>query len=56
MWGATLTVWAGDDPSIISIHAPRVGRDRISYYVVGKYKYFNPRAPCGARPYIILPL
>ena len=34
----------------ISIHAPRVGRDStpMVYHVGGKY--FNPRAPCGARP------
>ena len=34
---------------MISIHAPRAGRDvrRISKKVLGTY--FNPRAPCGAR-------
>ena len=34
----------------ISIHAPRVGRDMLSaiWYLI--QRYFNPRAPCGARP------
>ena len=34
---------------VISIHAPRVGRDRR--YLRSKFyqRYFNPRAPCGAR-------
>ena len=34
----------------ISIHAPRVGRDRLSPSAPGGHRYFNPRAPCGARP------
>ena len=35
--------------NLISIHAPRAGRDvsRSSRNCIGKY--FNPRAPCGAR-------
>ena len=36
----------------ISIHAPRVGRDwRAAYRRLQRW-YFNPRAPCGARPQI----
>ena len=35
----------------ISIHAPRVGRDRLAWYKADfTLKDFNPRAPCGARP------
>ena len=33
----------------ISIHAPRVGRDRRSVDVSATEPHFNPRAPCGAR-------
>ena len=35
--------------ALVSIHAPRVGRDE--YIAVGmRYAFrFNPRAPCGAR-------
>ena len=34
---------------LISIHAPRVGRDNSKFPVGAKPKHFNPRAPCGAR-------
>ena len=48
MWGAThglvLDVWHG----VISIHAPRVGRDQ-GRATIRPLMYFNPRAPCGAR-------
>ena len=33
----------------ISIHAPRVGRDRSRPRRPAPPRYFNPRAPCGAR-------
>ena len=33
----------------ISIHAPRVGRDRASLLGRSRSVNFNPRAPCGAR-------
>ena len=33
----------------ISIHAPRVGRDRVASMERRGRNYFNPRAPCGAR-------
>ena len=34
----------------ISIHAPLAGRDRwVSGYSRYHIRYFNPRAPCGAR-------
>ena len=35
--------------STISIHAPRVGRDCRSDSARSLLRYFNPRAPCGAR-------
>ena len=34
---------------VISIHAPRVGRDRWQCSFLPGSRYFNPRAPCGAR-------
>ena len=34
---------------IISIHAPRAGRDQNLGEFALRYNYFNPRAPCGAR-------
>ena len=49
--GARLGPALSLSPSLlISIHAPRVGRDqRISPSWTCRH-YFNPRAPCGARP------
>ena len=39
-----------DKRAIISIHAPRVGRDALMRAIRAKLSfYFNPRAPCGAR-------
>ena len=36
---------------MISIHAPRVGRDNCTPpRCCFDIQYFNPRAPCGARP------
>ena len=34
---------------VISIHAPRAGRDQSGSYPEPFQRYFNPRAPCGAR-------
>ena len=43
--------WPSPAPtSIISIHAPRAGRDPGRWKKGDKSCYFNPRAPCGARP------
>ena len=36
---------------MISIHAPRVGRDYPALTPARTPAYFNPRAPCGARPH-----
>ena len=37
------------DHETISIHAPRVGRDCFRRHADADCRYFNPRAPCGAR-------
>ena len=34
----------------ISIHVPRAGHDKLSSFFHCIILYFNPRAPCGARP------
>ena len=34
----------------ISTHAPLAGRDFVGEFALGPQTYFNPRAPCGARP------
>ena len=36
--------------TIISTHAPLAGRDNINPKCCTGFSYFNPRAPCGARP------
>ena len=47
--GATATEIACLVCSTISIHAPLAGRDRIPPDIPHTRRYFNPRAPCGAR-------
>ena len=48
--GATPTLRGGWSRMDISIHAPRAGRDLRSATCQAESLYFNPRAPCGARP------
>ena len=49
VWGATYYNRCCSRWRIVSIHAPRVGRDR-SLSPIRRARYgFNPRAPCGAR-------
>ena len=48
--GATSAKRLVPDYISISIHAPRAGRDRRQRLQNAFYSYFNPRAPCGARP------
>ena len=36
--------------AMISTHAPLAGRDPVGVRVIRPPFYFNPRAPCGARP------
>ena len=43
--GASVTV------HVVSIHAPRAGRDLLCGCCQGRHWRFNPRAPCGARPW-----
>ena len=47
--GATTCVTAFSRLSIVSIHAPRAGRDVESAWFTRPRACFNPRAPCGAR-------
>ena len=49
--GATIDRRAAGKAAVgISIHAPRAGRDNLMIGVYHILSYFNPRAPCGARP------
>ena len=51
VWGATVGVLViVPNAQQISIHAPRVGRDSAVGQLRDRQQYFNPRAPCGARP------
>ena len=50
VWGATGSVLCAFWCGYISIHAPRVGRDHLPLRRCCPGSYFNPRAPCGARP------
>ena len=47
--GATKIYHKEIEQHIISIHAPRAGRDLHKATERKKRTYFNPRAPCGAR-------
>ena len=56
MRGATNWVSTADNNVWISIHAPHAGRDRSRGRRAQPPVYFNPRAPCGARPRLFSPL
>ena len=49
VWGATLRGFILRCFTAISIHAPRMGRDLCILSERRSQKYFNPRAPYGAR-------
>ena len=49
VWGATAACNSVELCGLISIHAPRVGRDSGHHLVRHHPGDFNPRAPCGAR-------
>ena len=49
VWGATQSFRPPSIPHIISIHAPRVGRDEAAGQADACARNFNPRAPRGAR-------
>ena len=51
VWGATSTIPPPDRYCAISIHAPRVGSDYSLILTSVQNKDFNPRSPCGERPY-----
>ena len=48
--GATRMAWPSASASKISTHAPLAGRDFGAEDARHRTSYFNPRAPCGARP------
>ena len=37
--------------SVISIHAPLAGSDKSGKAIIRYLRYFNPRSPCGERPF-----
>ena len=47
--GATFDAEAMEELGVISIHAPRAGRDAHRTAPRPRRRDFNPRAPCGAR-------
>ena len=49
MRGATESTWRALLAFDISTHAPLAGRDCITDTARSRRRYFNPRAPCGAR-------
>ena len=40
-------------PTYISIHAPRVGSDIRAAQNLHRWRYFNPRSPCGERRFVL---
>ena len=48
-WGATVPIEKGPHGALVSIHAPRVGRDLLTVINLFCGFCFNPRAPRGAR-------
>ena len=51
--GATPQPRLYDSRRMVSIHAPRAGRDMIAALTGGYSGSFNPRAPCGARQNVL---
>ena len=49
VWGATTHHRMTPERHQISIHAPRVGSDRLVDWSCCRAIYFNPRSPCGER-------
>ena len=49
VWGATGAPADAAARSPISIHAPRVGSDKMKKEQIELQKNFNPRSPCGKR-------
>ena len=53
VWGATANPSTRTVPVVISIHAPRVGSDRILPALQFLRYNFNPRSPCGERRVLV---
>ena len=53
VWGATYFLNKSDLPVKISIHAPRVGSDERILRTRYAQLDFNPRSPCGERPWAV---
>ena len=51
MRGATYDSLLNNGGNLVSIHAPHAGRDRRRRERRHRCGCFNPRAPCGARPF-----
>ena len=51
VWGPTSLQVCGPESLAISIHGPRVGADPSSSMVLPRTSDFNPRPPCGGRPW-----
>ena len=49
VWGATIRLDGAPVTIWISIHAPRVGSDQVSWSCCCISCHFNPRSPCGER-------
>ena len=53
VWGATCSRVSTRQTILISIHAPRVGSDPALKRELAPYEDFNPRSPCGERPFTL---
>ena len=51
VWGATWPAEVWYEVVVISIHAPRVGCDHWPLCIKQTPTNFNPRTPCGVRPW-----
>ena len=49
--GSDYKQWDKVTKHVISIHAPRAGSDYIGAECVHCIRHFNPRSPCGERPW-----
>ena len=56
VWGATQRRRHAQAAQTISIHAPRVGSDGQRGHHLPRHSDFNPRSPCGERPYVSGPV
>ena len=52
--GATVSLVEQDNYTTISIHAPLAGCDVLYRWRLLCICYFNPRTPCGVRPFAVL--